>query len=62
MEDRSSRPSRRCFLSTAVAAAAALAAKPAKTPSPDPERERLACVLAEYGSELGDVRNVEEKE
>jgi len=59
MEDRSERPSRRRFLSTALAAAAPLrlfAAKPALAQHSDPERERLTRLLAKYGSELGNLR------
>jgi hypothetical protein len=63
MEYRSTRPSRRRFLSTTLAAAAALlkaaSAKPAFARRSDPERERLTRLLAKYGSELGDLRRVE---
>jgi hypothetical protein len=65
MEDRSSRPSRRRFLSSSIGAAAALlksSAKPALAHPPDAERERLARVLAEYGSELGNLRKVQGRE
>jgi hypothetical protein len=64
MEDRKARSSRRRFLSSAVAAVAALlklSAKPA-TARPDSERERLARLLAEYGSELGNLRKIEGRE
>ena len=65
MEDRSKSPSRRRFLSNAIAAAALLKVSPA---SPvlgrpyDPERERLSRLLAKYGSELGNLRRVEGRE
>jgi len=61
MEDRSNRPSRRRFLSKALAAAALLkvSARPALARPTDPERERLARLLARYGSELGELRRVE---
>jgi hypothetical protein len=60
MKYRSTRPSRRRFLSTTIAAAAALlkaaSAKPTLARESDPERERLTRLLAKYGSELGDLR------
>ena len=64
MEDRSNRPSRRRFLSKALAAAALLkvSAWPALARPTDPERERLARLLARYGSELGELRRVEGRE
>jgi hypothetical protein len=64
MEDRTNRPSRRRFLSKALAAAALwnVQAKPVLARLADPERERLARVLARYGSELGDLRRVEGRE
>jgi hypothetical protein len=62
MEDRFRRPSRRRFLSNALVAAAVLAVKPAAARTPDPEGERLARLLARYGSELGNLRRVEGRE
>ena len=62
MEDRWKRPSRRRFLSKALAAAAAMAVKPALAGPSDPERERLNRLLAKYGSELGNLRRVEGRE
>jgi len=59
MDDRTRRPSRRRFLSNALAAAAALAARPALAHPSDPERQRLARLLAKYGSELGNVRMIQ---
>ncbi|HEY7819167.1 MAG TPA: hypothetical protein VIG29_13165 [Vicinamibacteria bacterium] len=54
--------SRRGFLSQTLLAAAALGAKPARARPSDPERERLARLLAKYGSELGDLRRIEGRE
>jgi len=65
MEDRSKRPSRRRFLSNAIAAAALLkvsSASPVLARPSDPERERLSRLLAKYGSEIGDLRRVEGRE
>ncbi len=61
MEDRSKRRSRRRFLSKALGAAALwkASARPALARPADPERERLARLLARYGSEIGDLRRVE---
>jgi len=66
MEDRSKRPSRRRFLSKALATAAAAllkaSAKPALARPSDRQRERLTRLLAKYGSELGNLRRVEGRE
>jgi hypothetical protein len=61
MEDRSSRSTRRRFLSKALVAAALwkASARPAVARPNDPQRERLVRLLARYGSELGDLRRVE---
>ncbi|HEY7698584.1 MAG TPA: hypothetical protein VIE88_09220 [Vicinamibacteria bacterium] len=59
MEERSRPRSRRLFLSKALAAAAfwkSSSAKPTLARPSDSERERLYRLLAEYGSELGDLR------
>ena len=59
MEERSRPPSRRRFLSRALAAAAFLklsSSKPILARPSDSERERISRLLAEYGSELGDLR------
>ena len=62
MDDRPKRPSRRRFLSKALAAAALLKVSPARPVLArpyDPERARLSRLLAKYGSELGNLRRVE---
>jgi hypothetical protein len=53
--------SRRSFLFQA-SGLAALAARPALSRPREGTRERLARVLARYGSEIGDLRRVEERE
>jgi hypothetical protein len=62
MEERSNPNPRRRFLSKVLAAAAALATRPAGARPSDAERERLSRLLAKCGSELGNLRRVEERE
>ena len=54
-------PSRRRFLCYALAVTP-LAARPTFTRTRDPEREKLARLLAKYGSEIGDLRRIEGRE
>lgn len=53
--------SRRSFLVHALAITP-LAPRPARARPHDRERERLACILATYGSEIGDLRRIEGRE
>jgi hypothetical protein len=64
MDECPRRPTRRLFLSNVLAAAALsrVSTRPALARPTDPERERLARLLAKYGSELGSLRRVEGRE
>ncbi|MGH9323521.1 MAG: twin-arginine translocation signal domain-containing protein, partial [Vicinamibacteria bacterium] len=62
MKDRSRSSSRRRFLEGALAAAAAglaTGAPPVRASSRNRDRDRLERLVAEYGSELGELRRVQ---